>query len=189
MSGGEVIVAGAIDARVKAILAQVPACGAAPPPPDPDGQLFASLRDILLEGNINSLPQTISKPLPVVSYDQLNNPSLLLPLTAFRWFMEYGSRYGTKWENWGTRVAPDVSTPFHPALCTPHLQAALQMLVAYEDEIAGANSDVARLVFELAPGPKELIEMDGGHFGLVYYPSELFEQAVTAQKDFLAKHL
>jgi uncharacterized protein len=188
MSGAEVIVAGAIDPRVKAIMGQVPACGSEPAPPDPRGLLFASIRDILLNGDLSSLPQTTIGPLPVVSFDQRNNPSLLTPLTAFRWFIEYGGRYGTKWENWATRVTPETPAPFHPALCAPYVKAPMQLLVAHEDEMPGANSRIARMVFDLAPQPKELIEMDGGHFGLVHYPSRLFEQASKAQQDFLERY-
>ncbi len=45
------------------------------------------------------------------------------------------------------------------------------------------------MAFRLAPEPKEKIEIDGGHFGLLYYPSELFEQASNAQRDFLNQYL
>ena len=189
MSGAEVIVVGSIDPRVKAIVAQVPACGAQAAPPDPQGLLFASIRDILLNSDINKMPQTTIGPLPIVSYDQLNNPSLLTPLTAFHWFIEYGARYGTKWENWATRVSPDTPTSFHPVLCAPHVKAPLLLMVAHEDEMPGANSDIARMVFDLAPQPKELVEIDGGHFGLLYYPSPLFDQASKVQQDFLSRYL
>lgn len=189
MSGAEVIVAGAVDPRIKAVVAQVPACGDEPPPPDPDGSLFASIRDVLLNEDFSSLPQTTSEPLPVVSFDQQNNPSLLKPLTAFRWFIEYGGRYGTKWENWGTRVSPETPAPLHPALCAPFLKAPLQMLIAHEDEMPGADSKIARMVFDSAPQPKELINIDGGHFGLVHYPSPHFEQASQAQQAFLERYL
>lgn len=189
MSGAEVIAAGAVDPRIKAVVAQVPACGDEPPPLDPDGSLFASIRDVLLNEDLSSMPQTTSETLPVVSFDQRNNPSLLKPLTAFRWFIEYGGRYGTKWENWGTRVSPETSAPLHPALCAPFLKAPLQMLIAHEDEMPGADSKIARMVFDSAPHPKELINIDGGHFGLVHYPSPLFEQASQAQQAFLERYL
>ena len=189
MSGAVVIVAGAVDSRVTAIVAQVPACGRTHAPDDPDGALFASIRDTLLQGNLTSLPQTTVGPLPVVSTDQRNNPSLLTPLTAFRWFIEYGARYGTTWENWGTRVTPETAAPFHPALCAPFVKAPLQMLIANDDEMPGANSEVARAVYDLAPQPKEVVEMDGGHFGLVFHPSPLFDQSSTAQRDFLLRYL
>lgn len=189
MSGAEVIVAGAVDPRVKAIVAQVPACGREHAPPDPEGSMFAQMRDILLEGDLASFPQTTRGPLPVVSADQKNQPSLLTPLTAFRWFIEYGGRYGTNWENWGTVVTPETSVPFHAGFCAPHLRSALQMMVAYEDEMPGANSNVARAIYELAPQPKELVEIDGGHFGLLYYPGPLFDQASKVQLNFLKNNL
>jgi alpha-beta hydrolase superfamily lysophospholipase len=189
MSGAEVIVVGAIDTRVKAIIAQVPACGDKPPPPDPKGLLFASIREILLYGDVSGTPQTTTGPLAVVSFDQRSIPSLLTPLTAFRWFIEYGGRYETTWENSATFVAPVTLAPFHPALCAPHISAPLLMMIASKDEMPGASSRIARMVFEAAPQPKELAEIDGGHFGLLHYPSTLFDQASQTQQDFLARHL
>jgi fermentation-respiration switch protein FrsA (DUF1100 family) len=188
-SGADVIVVGAIDSRVRAVVAQVPACGAEPPPPDPDGSLFASIRDTLLKGDISSLPQTTVGPLPVVSSDQHNNPSLITPLTAYRWFIEFGGRYGTNWENWGTRVTRETPAPFHAALCSPYVKAPLLMQISPNDEMPGAKTEIARMVFDLAPEPKELMEIDGGHFGLIYYPGPIFDQAMNAQKDFLIRHL
>jgi len=128
-------------------------------------------------------------PMPVVSFDQINNPSLLTPLTAFHWFIEYGARYGTDRENYATEVEPETPAPFAPRLCASNVKAPLLMMIAIQDEMPGADSDVARKVFESAPEPKEKIEVDGGHFGLLYYPSELFEQASSAQRDFLIRYL
>ncbi len=34
-----------------------------------------------------------------------------------------------------------------------------------------------------------VVEIDGGHFGLLYYPSALFEQASSVQRDFLLSTL
>ncbi len=189
MSGGTVIVVGAVDHRVSAIIAQVPACGDDPPPPDPDGGLFASIRETLRSGDVSGSEETTIGPMPVVSSDQHGTPSLLKPLTAFRWFIEYGGRYGTGWENWAMYVSPDSPTPFHPVLCAPYVGAPLLMMVAREDEMHGAKTEIARMAFDLAPQPKEWIELDGGHFGLLYYPSDLFDQASTAQRDFLIQNL
>lgn len=69
------------------------------------------------------------------------------------------------------------------------MKAAALMLVADNDEIGGANPEVARNAFRLAPEPKQLINIDGGHFGLLFYPSELFDQCSKAQADFFVKHL
>ncbi|HEX6549987.1 MAG TPA: alpha/beta fold hydrolase [Gammaproteobacteria bacterium] len=189
MSGGEVIVLGAVDTRIKAVIAQVPACGDANAPPDPDQSLFKALRDTLLHGNVRATPENTTGPLPIVSSDQQSIPSLLTPLTAFRWFIEYGGRYGTGWQNSATLVVPNTPAPFHPGLCAPYLKAALLMMIARDDEMPGADSKTARSVFAAAPQPKELIEIDGGHFGLLHYPGKLFDIASSVQRDFLTRHL
>jgi uncharacterized protein len=186
MSAAEVIVVGAIDPRVKAVIAQVPACGDNPPPPDPDGSLFAALREKLLGGDVSGTPETTFGPLPVVSCDQKGSPSLLRSLTAYRWFIEHGSRFGSRWENSATLVAP--ATP-SAALCAPHLRAPMCMILSPEDEMAGCNPVVARQAFASAPEPKELLEIGGGHFGLLYHPSALFEEASRVQREFLRRHL
>lgn len=188
-SGGEVIVVGAVDPRIGVVIAQVPSCGTEPPPQDRDGLLFKAVRETLLNGDVSPTPETTTGPMPVVSFDQIGTPSHLKPLTAFRWFMEYGGRFQTNWENYVTVVTPDTPAPFHPGLCAPHLRASLLMLVARDDEMPGSKADIARLVFDAAPEPKKLVELEGGHFGLLHYPSELFAQASGIQRDFLVERL
>jgi len=53
----------------------------------------------------------------------------------------------------------------------------------------GALPAVAREVYDKVAGTKERIEIDGGHFGLLYFPSEEFERASSAQARFLSEHL
>lgn len=189
MSGAEVLLVGAAENRVKAIVVQVPACGEGPAPADKEGELCKSMLDYFKNGDIKGKPEITTGPMPVVSSDQLGTPSLLLPMTAFRWFIEYGGRYNTLWQNTATSVDPNAVTVFHPGLCAKHIKAAVLMMIAEEDEMPGANSTVSRLVYAQLTSSKELIEIDGGHFGLLYYPSELFDKASKAQCDFLKKHL
>ncbi len=189
MSGAEVLLVGAAENRVKAIVVQVPACGENPPPADKDGALRKSMLDYFRNGDIKGKPDTTNGPLPVVSSDQIGTPSLLLPVTAFRWFIEYGGRYNTLWKNAATYVNPNAVTTFHPGLCANLIKVPVLMMIAEEDEMPGANSAVSRLVFAQITSRKELIEMDGGHFGLLYYPGELFNSASKAQCNFLEKHL
>lgn len=185
MSGSEIIVVASIDHRVKAIIAQVPACGPELPPPDPEKKLFESIKDTFLTGDISATSETTIGPMPVVSFDQDTIASMLKPLTAYRWFIEYGGRYGTRWKNNITHVEPNVPVKFNSVLCIPHIKAAVLMVVAHEDEMEGANSDVSRYAYQKAPQPKKLIEVDGGHFGIIHYPSQLFDEASRYQIDFL----
>lgn len=189
MSASEVIVVASIDHRVKAIVAQIPACGDELPPVDSDGSMFESIRNTFLNGEVKGAPETTSGPKPVVSFDQASIPSMLAPLTAYRWFIEYGGRYNTKWKNSVTYVEPNVPTKFNSVVCIPHIKAAIIMVIAYDDEMEGASSDIARYVYKLAPLPKKLVEMDGGHFGVIHHPSPLFDKSCKAQVDFLKEYL
>ena len=188
MSGGESIVVAAIDHRVKVVIAQVPACGNVLPPADNDSNLFNNIKETFQNGDITGSPETTVGPMPVVSFDQDTITSMLKPISAYRWFIEYGGRYNTKWKNNVTHVEPDVPVKLNPVLCIPHIKAALFMVIASEDEMVNANSGIARHAYDIAPQPKKMLEVDGGHFGIIHYPSALFDKVSSAQVDFLRSH-
>ena len=188
-SGAEALVVAAIDQRVKAVVAQIPVCGSRAPSPDPTGTKFAAIRDTLLSGDVSGTPETTLGPLPVVSFDQVRHASLLKPLTAFRWFMEHGGRHGSHWENDVTRVIPPTPAPFSPVLCAAHVEVPTLIIVGRDDEMVYCNPVVTREAFDLLAGPKQWYEIAGGHFGLLWHPSELFDEASGAQRDFLLAHL
>jgi hypothetical protein len=188
-SGGEVLVVAAIDDRVTAVVAQVPVCGAEPPALEPSRATFEAIRRCLRDGDVAGGPDVTIGPLPVVSPDQLGTPSVLQPIQAFRWFIEVGGRHGTGWVNRMTRVVPDTSVPFSPVLCAPYVQPPTLMMVAPNDEMVHADPGVARFAFELLPEPKEWYAIGGGHFGLLYRPSDPFDQATSAQAAFLRRWL
>jgi uncharacterized protein len=62
-------------------------------------------------------------------------------------------------------------------------------MVAPEDEMVHANYSVSRQAYELLSGPKQWYDIAGGHFGLLYYPGELYEEATRVQTQFLQKWL
>ncbi|MBI1416125.1 MAG: alpha/beta fold hydrolase [Limimaricola sp.] len=184
-----VLVAAALIDDIAAVVAQIPACGISMPPVAPSDEVRAQMRAILQGGDISGGPAQTTGPLPVVSADQLNAPSLLAPIQAYRWFIEFGGRFGTGWENCATRVVPATPVPFHPALTAPYLTMPVQMMVGREDEMVHCNPAVQRAVFDAIPGDKEFREIDGGHFGLLWYPGPLFDEAVQAQTAFLGRVL
>jgi hypothetical protein len=63
------------------------------------------------------------------------------------------------------------------------------MMVAPADEMVHANPVVSRRAFDLLPEEKDWHEIDGGHFGLLYHPSQLFDEASRAQAAYLTRHL
>lgn len=188
-SAGEVFVVAACDPRVKVVVAQCPVFGAEPPEVEPSPEVFGSIRETFESGDIAGTPGDRTGPIPVVSADQLGTPSLLHPIQAFRWFIEYGGRHGSEWQNRVTRVVPSNVAPYSPFLCVPYVSAATLMMVAPKDEMVHANPNVSRQAFELLGGEKNWYDLEGGHFGLLYHPSPLFDETSAAQADFLASHL
>lgn len=188
-SGGVAVAVAGIDGRVAALVVQVPAIGREPPPMDTDGTLFLAFKETILSGAVEPADEEVQGPLPVVSDDQVRRPSALRPLTAYRWFIEYGGRLGTGWVNDLTWAQPKTPVAWHPGLCASHVSCPSLFLVSPQDEMPGSLPAVARDAYDRIEGPKEWIDIDGGHFGLLYYPSEEFELASSAQARFLSDHL
>lgn len=49
--------------------------------------------------------------------------------------------------------------------------------------------DVSRYAYELMPDPKQWYDIAGGHFGLLYHPGPLFDEASGVQASFLERWL
>jgi hypothetical protein len=62
------------------------------------------------------------------------------------------------------------------------------MMVAPADEMVHANPEVSRRAFDLLPGEKDWYDIDDGHFGLLYHPSDLFDDASTVRAAYLTRH-
>jgi pimeloyl-ACP methyl ester carboxylesterase len=178
----------ALDDRISALVCQVPAFGDEGGATNADGERLTAMERFLKYGQVRrSADQWTSS--PVVSADQTANPSALKPLTAYRWFIEYGGRYGTGWANRVTFTAPSDAPAFDPFACAPRVRVPTLFAMSPNDEMPGAVSDVTRAVFDRIQGPKELVETDGGHFGLLEYPSPAFDRSSEAQAAWLLRTL
>jgi pimeloyl-ACP methyl ester carboxylesterase len=182
------LVVAALDERVRALVCQVPAMGREIPAAGESGARFEAIAALVRQGEVRRPPEEWVS-MPVVSFDQVSIPSALTPLTAFRWFMEYGGRYGSGWSNRVLLTEPEGEPAFDPFACAGQVRVPTQFLVSPDDEMPGAASHVARAVFDLVPGSKELVEVEGGHFGIVEHPSTAFDRASAAEADFLARVL
>ena len=188
-TGGHVVVVSACDPRPKVVVAQVPVFGQAVPPTAPSAETFGVIKETLLAGDVTGTPETTTGPMPVVSPDQLGTPSLLAPIQAFRWFIEYGGRPGSGWLNRVTRVIPPTPVTYSPYLCAPFVQARIFLMAAPEDEMIHANYQVTQQAFELMPSFKRWYEIADGHFGLLYHPGDRFDEATNVQVEFLRSQL
>jgi uncharacterized protein len=188
-SGAVACVVAAMNPRVRAVVAQVPAFGEKPAPADPDGKRFEALQQTALSRDVLNYGRPVLGPVPVVSADQVRQPSALKPLSAFRWFIEYGGRISSGWVNDVTVALGETPTVWQPGLCGPHIDVPVLMIVSPEEEMVRANPSVSRAIFDTLQGPKEWHSIAGGHFGLLYHPSELFSEARAVQVSFLHRWL
>ena len=189
LSSREVFLIGTIDDRVKAVIAMIPAFGEEIPKENKDGSSYAFAKATLLLEDILSLPHTTTEQIPIVSTDQKGTPSALVDLTAYNWFIEYGGRYGTNWKNIVSFSNIKVPDDFNIGQLATNLKAPILMVVATNDEMNGANPKVTQFVYDNISQPKEWVDINGGHFGLLYFPSPLFDKSSKAQIDFLNKYL
>ncbi|MCB1544629.1 MAG: alpha/beta fold hydrolase [Methylobacteriaceae bacterium] len=182
------LVSGAIVDGVAAIVAQIPACGERLSSTAGSAVIANDLRRMLEAGDTDADATRIG-PLPVVSADQINAPSLLKPIQAFRWFMEYGGRHGSRWENKITRVAPGGTVSFDVYGAAPLVRAPTLMMIGHDDEMVHCAREVQEAVFDRILAPKTLVEIEGGHFGLLWPPGAIFNRAASLQIEFLRAHL
>ncbi len=184
-TGGQVVAVSACDARAKAIVAQCPVFGPSAPTSPPSHESIQQIRSTLHSGNVQGTPETTTGPIPVVSPSQLAHRSLLAPIQAFRWFIDYGGRPGSGWINEATRVLPPTPVLYSPFLCAPYVQAKVLFMVAPEDEMVHANYAVTRQACDLIPTEKHWYDIRDGHFGLLYHPGARFNEAIDVQARFL----
>jgi pimeloyl-ACP methyl ester carboxylesterase len=184
-SGMITLVVGALEPRFAAVAAQCPSCGVEGPNVEPSDEHFQMMQAVFADGDVRGTAETTVGPIPVVSFDQAGSPSLLKPIQAFRWFIDYGGRHGSLWENRVIRVVPPTPVPFSAYLAAPYIKVPTFMMVGRNDEMVQCNPDVTRATYELMRCPKQWADIDGGHFGLLYYPSEIFAQASKQQCEFL----
>lgn len=188
LSAGEAFLVGSIDQRVEAVITMIPAFGEELPVKDQDGSSYAFAKETLSKDDIKSLSHETTGKMPIVSNDQIGTPSALTELTAYRWFIEYGGRFGTNWKNVVSFSKIESPKDFHLGQLAKYLKVPVLMIVATNDEMNGANPAVTKHVYNDIDQPKEWVDIDGGHFGLLYYPSEMFEKSSKAQIDFLNRY-
>lgn len=184
-----VFVVASIDPRPKAIVAQVPALGATSAKQKEHEQSHDFIKNLILNPDILAIEHTAIGPTAVVSRNQEKLPSYLPHDTAADWFFTSGERLNSKWINEVTISRVNSPYEYHPFHSVKKLNSSVLFVVAHDDEIEGANPKVVREIFNAIDQPKKWIEINGGHFGLLYYPSTLFDQVSQAEIDFLNSYL
>jgi len=183
-SGGEVLVVGAADRRVAAVVAQVPFAGMSVEYTDDQLTAWTVLRDALLSGE-RGAPAEPYGPVPVVTETE-GGAAFLGQAESWRWFSERGDRPGSTWRNECTVRNDGGPVLFDPGLAVAHVAPTpLLLIVATDDRLA--PTDIALAAFARAGEPKELVVEAGDHF--VPYDGAAFARCRDATIAFLRRHL
>ena len=188
-AGGEVLVVGAVDRRVRAVVANVPWSGLPGTDYGDTDAAFEALRAALddPQGPGAAAPVDPAGPVAVVDEPGGTLPAFLPQPESSEWFLRVGPASDSGWENrvW-FGVPPDDAPTFDPGVAVDHLAPTpLLMVVATEDNLAA--TDVALAAFERAGEPKALEVVEGHHF--IPYDGEAFTRASTRARDFFVDAL
>jgi pimeloyl-ACP methyl ester carboxylesterase len=187
-SGGQVLVLGAVDDRVRAVVANVPFAGM----PSVDyatasDDAFVALRDAVLADEEPAPDTSRVGPVTIVAEPGATSEQVYLsqPESA-EWFLDRGGRAGSGWHNHVFLRRAFGHTPaFDPGLAVVHLQAPTLFVVATEDRVAA--TEVAVAAHERAPEPKQLVLIDGHHF--TPYSGDALVLAAASARDWFLDHL
>ena len=184
-SGGHVLVVGAIDRRVKCVVAQVPlvsghANGRRLIRSDflPAFQAqFDADREARFRGEVPAM-------VPVVDPDPLA-PSALPTADSYEWFTATSEQRAPAWRNEVTLRSVEMFLEYEPGTYLPWISPTpLLMCVAADDVLT--VSDLAIDGFERAREPKKLVILPGGHFDAYV---DGFDVSSGAAVDWFVRHL
>jgi hypothetical protein len=180
-----VLVVGAIDRRVKCVVAQVPLVSG-------HANFRALVRSDFISGfraqfdsdreaRFRGEPPAM---VPVVDADPLA-PSALPTPDSYKWFTETHQSRAPSWRNEVTLRSVEMFSEYEPGTYLPWISPTpLLMCVALTDHLTVA--DIAIDAYAQAREPKKLVILPGGHFDAYV---EGFDLASGAATDWFIEHL
>jgi fermentation-respiration switch protein FrsA (DUF1100 family) len=184
-SGAHVLVLGAIDKRVKCVVAQVPLVTGM-------GNIQRLVRQDFLGPNRRAMEQDRAaryrgEPpamVPVVDPDPMAVSALPTP-DSWEWFNETGEKRAPAWKNEVTLRTVEMLMEYEPGVYVERISPTpLLMVVAAGDHLTPA--DLALEAYQRAREPKKLVLLPGGHFEA--YTGD-FDIASGAARDWFLEHL
>lgn len=186
MGGANVQYVAAFDQRVTAVIAHTPGCGETYAEPAEDLADFHALTAYARQGDLSEEPAALIE-VRFADLPTSDAPVMLNFDAASEYAKTYGQRAGSLWSNDVTivvRKAPELSV----SVVAAQISVPTLYVVASDDEVAGASPAVARQCFDTITGTTVWEDIEGGHFGLLYEDSHLFQQALDADLAFLTEH-
>src|SRR5277367_2894107 len=162
-SGGHVLVVGAIDRRVKCVVAQVPlASGHGNARRLIRADYLAGVQKLFEDDRRARMAGGPPGMIPVVAEDPAA-PSALPTPDSWTWFTETGRSRAPSWKNEVTLRSVEMFTEYEPGAHIAHISPTpLLLVVALQDHLTVADEALA--AYERALHPKQLVTLKGGHF-------------------------
>jgi fermentation-respiration switch protein FrsA (DUF1100 family) len=184
-SGGHVLVVGAIDRRVKCVVAQVPlASGHGNAQRLIRADYLAGVQGMFAEDRRARMAGKTPAMIPVVAQDPAS-PSALPTPDSWAWFTETGRTRAPSWKNEVTLRSVEMFTEYEPGSYVSFISPTpLLMVVALGDVLTVA--DLALAAYERALEPKRLVTLQGGHFDA--YIKD-FEASSKPTVEWFTRHL
>lgn len=185
-AGGHALVLGAIDRRLRCVVAQVPlVSGHANARRLTRADLLAPVRAMFDADRLQRYGGGAPAMVPVVAGD-LGVPAALPTADAWPWFSRTAAAMAPTWRNEVTLRSIELYTEYEPGAHIGHVSPTpLLMVVAADDQLAVA--ELALAAYQRALEPKRLELLAGGHFDA--YGGAGFEQASAAARDWFVQHL
>jgi fermentation-respiration switch protein FrsA (DUF1100 family) len=177
-SGGEALIVGAVDRRVRAVVANVPFVGS-PRSQSVSEQSVHELAVRLRQGSQLDKEVPLG-PMSVVTEAGVDGAAVMPQSEASEWFLDEGRRPGSGWEN--LVFLPDGTgvVDFDPSKVLAGLSVPTLLVLASDDRVAPTADGLT--AFDLLPEPKDLLVIDGHHF--TPYSGGALTRAATAALQF-----
>jgi uncharacterized protein len=184
-SGGHVLVLGAIDRRVKCVVAQVPLIsGSRNLARLVRADLAAPLRAQFDADREARFAGAAPAMLPVVT-SEANGAAALPTADSWEWFTQTAKMRAPAWRNQVTLRTVEMLGEYEPGSYIERVSPTpLLMVIAAGDHLTVA--DEAFAAYNRALEPKRLVILNGGHFDAYV---KAFEQSSNAARDWFVAHL
>ncbi len=184
-SGAHVLVIGAIDRRVKCVVAQVPLIsGHRNARRLIRADMIAPVQG-MFEGDREKRYAGEAPGMIAVVSDDPSVPCALPTPDSHTWFTETHKSRAPSWRNEVTLRSVEMFLEYEPGAYVEHISPTpLLMVVAAKDHLTVADEALA--AYDRALEPKKLELLDGGHFEAYV---EAFDGASSAARDWFVSHL
>jgi pimeloyl-ACP methyl ester carboxylesterase len=182
-SAGQALVIGALDERVRAVVANVPFVGRPREVGKAGADAFARFTARVRSATVDA--SSLIGPKAVVTENGVELPALMSQPEAAEWFLREGRRPDSRWKNEVWFPAASRNLDFNPAIALSHLHAPALFIVATDDRQAPTAD--AKAASALAGDRGELVVIEGHHF--TPYSGEALKQASSTARDFFKRWL